>query len=127
MAKTFWLLTALIAILSYVSGVSDSQGIWDTLFLVVWCSWGPILFATCYQVMGNDNSLVQYMFASAFVSVAGFALYILSLTTYELLTSGSLKDSGLIFLVVPFGFVKYGLLGNIVGGFIYYVLKFYKR
>jgi hypothetical protein len=126
MTKFFWFLTCIIVALSFISGMGSSESILDTLFLILWCSWGPLIFAAIYQVAKN-GTLTQYVIGSAFLGVTGFAFYILSLTTYAVVTSGPLNESALIFIAMPFGFLKFSLLGSVCGGAIYYLLKLYRK
>ena len=123
MARFFWLLTGIAVVLSLVNSPRADEGGFGALFFILWCCWGPILVATIYQVTEKKDVLTQYVIAGAFAGVAGVSFYVLGLASFLGAASGELNEAGLIFIVVPLGFFKFGILGCVLGGAIYYLLK----
>ena len=127
MTKVLWGLTILIVILSFISVAGDSRDILDLLFGVLWCSWGSIVLAAIYNAVEKNGPLTQYIFAAAFIGSFGFALHILGMTSSAVMSSGSLNESGLIFIVMPFGYFKYSLIGGVCGAITYSLVRLYRK
>ena len=127
MAKFFWFFVGVVALLSFISGIGNSASLLDNLSFILWCSWAPLLIAAIYQIFGHQSVLLQYILSFAFIGVTLFACDILSMTTHVVLTSGPLNESGLIFIVMPFGFVKYGVYGGLLGSAIYFALWLWRK
>ena len=126
MTRILWGLTFFIVILSLVSVAGDSHNLLDLLFGVLWCSWGPIVLAAIYNAVEKNGPLTQYIFAAAFIGSFGFALHILGMTSSAVMSSGSLNESGLILIVIPFGYFKYSFIGGVCGAVTYSLVRFYR-
>ena len=56
-----------------------------------------------------------------FVATAGYALYALVHINLMVLDAGQLKEGMMVFVIFPIGFVKYGILGGLVGFLAHYI------
>ncbi|WP_420934882.1 hypothetical protein ACOJR9_02750 [Alteromonas sp. A081] len=127
MNRIFWLATLLIVIMSYISSEGIVQSFRDLVFFIALTTWAPVLFAFLHSALGKNKNAFQFIFASAFIAVAGVAFYYLSLATRQVIQSGPLETSGMLFVFLPFVYIQYAFFGALFGGAVFLVMRLFGK
>ena len=126
MNRIFWLATFLILIMSCISSKGIVHSLEDLLFFITITTWAPILFAFLHSVFGKKIKAFQYIFASAFTAVAGVAFFYLTLTTLQVILSGPLKESAMLFVFLPSIYIQFAFFGAICG-LVFWVVRLFGK
>jgi len=127
MGYFFWFITLILVVMSVISSEGITESTSDLIIFVLLSTWAPVLFALLHSALGKNKNFFQFVFASAFTAVAGTGIYILSLASMQVLKSGPLEASGMIFVALPLLYFKYAFYGTMFGALAFLVVRLFEK
>ena len=122
MAKFLLFSTSCIILINITLLVKLTASLGNAFALTMWSTWPSILLMSLYYIFGSKGAFYQYPILAAFVGVSGFNLSMIIEIASLAWTMDSVGGFGPMFMIMPFGFVKYGGLGFAVGFLVYIIL-----
>lgn len=120
-AKFFWVATGFVVVLAMISTKGMAESSEDYFFLIALCTWAPVLLVFMYSSLGSKHVLMKYVLAFSIVAVNGAAIYYLSMTAMHAIEHGRLEEEGLIFIVLPFVYIRFAFYGALIGVAFYFL------
>ncbi|MFC4700338.1 hypothetical protein ACFO4O_09235 [Glaciecola siphonariae] len=120
-AKFFWAVAGFVVILAMISTKGIAETSKGYFFLISMCTWAPVLLVFMYSSFGSKNVLIQYVLSFSFVAVTGVAIYYLSMAAMHAIEHGRLEEEGLIFIVLPFVYLRFAFYGALIGAAFYFL------
>ncbi|MCB4438640.1 hypothetical protein LHL20_20685 [Alteromonas sp. McT4-15] len=116
MKRLFWLVSIALVVMAIISSWDISNSFGEVLFIVGLASGAPLILAGIFSGLKPDQTAMQYVTAASFTAVSAVGLYFLSLASLQVLTSGPLNESGMLFTFLPFLYIKFAVTGALIGG-----------
>ncbi|MEN8192552.1 MAG: hypothetical protein ABFS12_07020 [Bacteroidota bacterium] len=117
--KIIWLTVLVQWCLSIIAVHKDAETILEFIGMSLWCTGGAIIFAFVFTIT-KQHQKVQAAVLGAFVLTSLLAIGLLAFLSIVTVFQGPLKEVGMIFIAFPFGYVKFGIIGAVIGLLINY-------
>ncbi len=117
--KYIWLVVVIQLLLSIVAFHKDADSLFDLVGLVIWCTWGTFILAFIFTKIDRSNKLLPAILG-AFTLTSLLAIGFLAVTSFAVFSNGRLNESIIVFIIFPFGYIKFGIIGAVAGDLLFF-------
>jgi hypothetical protein len=120
------LIVGTLALMSLFASIRDVDNVFDLVGVTLWCIWAPWLLAILVN-RSTMHGLYAYSIFGAFAATSLFSFVLLFFIAIVALLNGQLNESGLIFVVFPYGFILFGGMGAMVGAASWWFMSWRRK